>query len=835
MVTAHTISPAIKEPHGLSPRIRGLRDLYFDGVRRSWNNEFTCWTTGTPWDVVYDETNYHIVPETFAFMRPFTASALQAARPVELDPDFWSWSLPERRAWLNRKVMVDCVPQDVLPGDLIAGARFNVLVSRCWTADEARRRERRLAGRHGVRAALRTFHDHGYGNAGATPGHVIPDYARVLTSGWVGIYADLSARYAALAPAEQRGAAGAQLRAMMTAATMARDVAAKYAARCRTLAVTEPDGVRRAEIEHVAANLDRVPWHPARDFWEAVQALWLTHMLVLSDENYPGAGVSFGRFDQYLLPYWERSLAAGMSRDFGKDILGCFWVHANTAYDAMIRMGGNQGITSSFGQLISLSGLGPDGRDMTNDLTYAVLDVIDDMSPILEPKPNVRLHCGTPDALLDRVVEMIAGSQGAPFLLNFDERAMAGLLYEARVAGCEHLIHPGNVHEYAPVGCLENTMVGNDRSGTVDNNLNLLKAVELALTGGRDLVPAVDPISGERHRITQDGPRTGDATRFRTWEEFWNAYVEQTRYLVRRCVDLYEMTESLRAELAPTPYLSCLVRGCAQKALDITRGGAELNFTTIEAVTFATTVDSLLAIKYLVFDARKCTMAELIAALRDNWKGHETLQAWARFRAPKYGRDDDAADAMARDVMAVWTGETWKHSTRSTGRRFRPGMLSWNYWVGDGYIMAASADGRPQGQFLSNAICPSNGADIAGPTANANSVGKALSGHLDAGDWGDYRNLLPNGASHTMTFSPGLLRDGEHREKFKAFLRGYCRNGGTALQVNVIDAETLKDAQRHPENYRHLLVRVTGYNAYFTSIGRELQDEVIARESHARM
>jgi formate C-acetyltransferase len=164
-------------------------------------------------------------------------------------------------------------------------------------------------------------------------------------------------------------------------------------------------------------------------------------------------------------------------------------------------------------------------------------------------------------------------------------------------------------------------------------------------------------------------------------------------------------------------------------------------------------------------------------------------------------------------------------------------MLSWNYWVGDGYIMAASADGRPKGQFLSNAICPSNGADINGPTANANSVGKALGGIAESGegDWGDFRNSLPNGASHTMTFNPSLLRDGDHREKFKAFLRGYCRNGGTALQVNVIDAEMLRDAQKNPQNYRHLLVRVTGYNAYFTNIGRELQDEIIARVSHGQL
>jgi pyruvate-formate lyase len=189
---------------------------------------------------------------------------------------------------------------------------------------------------------------------------------------------------------------------------------------------------------------------------------------------------------------------------------------------------------------------------------------------------------------------------------------------------------------------------------------------------------------------------------------------------------------------------------------------------------------------------------------------------------------------MARRVMELWTAETWKYRTRSTKRQFRPGMLSWNYWVGDGFILAASADGRPRGQFLSNAICPSNGADIHGPTANVNSVGNALGGKVEGrGDWENYVNLLPNGASHTITFSPSLLRDREHREKFKGFLRGYCENGGTALQINVVDAETLKDAQRKPDDYRSLLVRVTGYNAYFTSIGRELQDEIIARELRA--
>jgi formate C-acetyltransferase len=377
-------------------------------------------------------------------------------------------------------------------------------------------------------------------------------------------------------------------------------------------------------------------------------------------------------------------------------------------------------------------------------------------------------------------------------------------------------------------------MAGNDRSGTVDNNLNLLKGVELALNNGKDFFDFIDPITGKREKAGQAGPKTGDAGSLRTWDDFWKAYAEQTRYTIRRCVELYEKSESIRARFCPTPYLSCLVRGCAEKGLDITRGGAELGFTTIEAVTFATTVDSLLAVKHLVYDTGQCTLEELVKALKANWQGYEKLQAQATYKAPKYGRDHDSADAMARAVMELWCEETWMHRTTSTGRRFRPGMLSWNYWVGDGFILPASPDGRPKGRFLSNAICPVSGADINGPTANMNSVGKALGGRdpHGAGDWGGYFNCLPNGASHTISLSPSLLRDPEHREKFTAFIRGSLENGGTSLQVNIIDADTLRDAQKRPEEYQSLLVRITGYNAYFTSIGRELQNEVIARISH---
>jgi formate C-acetyltransferase len=825
---------AIKTPQNLSSRIQWLRDYYFRGVERAWNNEYTSWTTGTPWDFQYNEFSFYIVPETYSFLQTFRAAFKQTARRVPLHPDFWKWSLPERRAWFNKEVMVHYLPKEILPGDLLAGARFNIQTSCCLTEKETKERDKLVYGARGARAAMLWFHNHGYGNAGATAGHLIPDYERVIRYGWKRIYEELERAYQGLSPAERKGAKGAQLRAMMTAATMPRDLAAEYSKECQRLAQAEKDPGRRAELLQMADNLSRVPWHPAQTFWEAVQSLWLTHMLVMADENYPGPGVSFGRLDQYLYPLWKKSVEEGMEVEFGKEILKCFWIHCNTAYDGMIRTGGNQGITAGYGQLFTIGGMGAGGQDMTNDLTYVLLDVIDEMSPILEPKPNVRLHRGTPDRLLERVVEMIASSQGSPFLLNFDERSMAGLLRQAKKSGVTYLINENNVYDYAPVGCLENTMAGNDRSGTVDANLNLLKAVELALTGGTDLIPFSDPMTGKTEKLQRWGEDSGNPTRFESWEQFWEAYAAQTRHIVRRIVDLYEQSEALRARFHPTPYLSCLVKGCAEKGLDITQGGAELGYVTIEAVTFATTVDSLLAIKYLVYDQKICTMAELIQALKDNWVGHEVLQARALHKAPKYGRDDDEADEMGRRVMELWTEETWKYRTRSTNRQFRPGMLSWNYWVSDSFILPASPDGRPQGKFLSNALCPSNGADTNGPTANVNSVGKVLGGKSPdgKGDWKEYLNLLPNGGSHTMTFNPSLLRDPEHRQKFKAFLRGYIENGGTALQINLIDADMLRDAQKHPENYRHLLVRVTGYNAYFTSIGRELQNEIIARESH---
>jgi formate C-acetyltransferase len=572
----------------------------------------------------------------------------------------------------------------------------------------------------------------------------------------------------------------------------------------------------------MAKNLEHVPWEPAETFWQGVQTLWLTHMLILAEESYPGAGTSFGRTDQHLWELFKKDVIDNktITKEFAKDILGSFWFHSNTAYDAMVKVG-KQGITSAFGQLMTLAGCGPNGEDLTNELTYTILEVIDEWSPILEPKPNVRLHRNSPEKLLNIVVDIVSRSQGAPFLINFDERSIAGMVLEG--------IPETEAWDYACVGCLENTMQGNDRSGTVNLNPNLAKSIELTLWNGRNMPGnVVKPWNKENEYF---GPKTGDPEKFETWEKFWNAWMTQLKFTLDYLAEVYNKTEELRSEFLPTPYVSSIVRGCIEKGLDVRNGGPELAFVTVEGVAFATTVDSLLAIKHFVYDTKKYTIPEIKEALIYDFKGekYSIMQTLLRNKAPKYGNDDDEADEIARQVMQIWADETWNYKT-TTGFQYRPGMLSWNYWAGSAASFTpATPDGRNRGTYLSNAICPTNGVDTKGPTAVTNSVGVSLGGKTPEGK---YINYLPNGASHTITFNPSILKDSEHREKFKAYLKSYIENGGTCLQINLLDADMLRDAQKHPETYQNLLVRVTGYNAYFTAIGKELQDEIIARESH---
>lgn len=783
----------------LSPRVKRLRDQYWSFYERDYTNEARAYSTGAPWDVVYSIWSWTNVPEVALFQPGFRSYLWAAATTVELPEGFWSEPLVVRQALFFRQVVRRYLPVQILEGELIVGSHFSTALSRCLKKDEARARDRQ------EQAFLREWHalnDVGVGNCAAVPGHLVPDYRTVLQIGWKGIRAEAQAvADDPASAADQRN----QARAIVICADAVRDLMARYAAEAERLAgqdapTPSPDPARQAELGEIARICRKVPWHPPETFAEALQSLWFTHMLLMAAESYPGPGVSPGRVDQYLYPYYKSDLDAGrLTCEQAQEWLRCWWIKHNYAYDYQGWVGANQGINASFGQLITLGGMDAQGNDASNDLTYLMLDVIEEMN-LLEPKPNIRIHARTSDRLLSRVVDMLAQAQGSPFLINFDENSMAGLRWQG--------LPEDELWDYAPVGCLENTLAGCDRSGTVDVNLNLAKAVELALNDGRDVATG-----------KQIGPRTGDPKAFSSFEQFLAAFKTQLRHLLEWIIRVNDMADVGRARWEPVPYLSALVDGCLQSGKDSNAGGARFNFLTVEGVALATAADSLAAVKKLVYEDRAVDMQQLLDALQANFEGHEALRQTLLNKAPKYGNDDGYADEIARDVSRFWTEEAFKH-TSPTGKRYRGGYLSWNYWIAYAPTTAATPDGRRRGQYLSNAVCPVNGADRKGPTSVVKSVGKLG------------LETAPNGASHTMSFSPALLRNPEQRDKLKALLRAYGKAGGTCLQVNVIDADTLRQAQQHPDDYRNLLVRVTGYNAYFVGLGKEIQDEIIAREAH---
>jgi pyruvate formate-lyase/glycerol dehydratase family glycyl radical enzyme len=776
----------------LSPRVKRLRDEYFNfNGRPYFQNEVMPFTTGTEWDDVFPYHHFGVVPDIYPFLPCFSDSLLACASKVDVPDGFYDMSLAKRRATFLKIIVEKYLPVHILEGELIVGGQFNTALSRSHSKSEAKK-----AGKlnNAWWKSAKRVTNLGLGNAAVTPGHLIPNYPKVLKKGFKGLVADYQAEIAGTRDKAKID----YLEAMIIAAEVPRILSLRYAESAEKAAAGTKDPKRKDELSEVARIARKVPWEPAGSFHEALQSLWMTHMLVMTDESYPGPGLSPGRVDQYLYPFFKKDVDSGkITRDWAKELLDCLWVKCNYVYDFQGRIGENQGISASFGQLITLGGIDAKGQDASNDLTWLMLDVIEEMN-LLEPKPNIRIHAKTPDKLLRRIAEMVIETQGSPFLINFDENSMRSLKWIG--------LPEDKLWDYAPVGCLENTLQGNDRSGTVDVNINIAKAVELTLANGRDMK------TGERA-----GPRTGDPRTFRDFDQFMAAFKKQLSSILGQLIETYNISDTWRALYQPTVYLSTLMDGCEKKGRDVNQGGTEHNYITVEGIALATAVDSLVAVKKLVYEDKRITMDELLTAIRDNFEGHEKLRQTLINKAPKYGNDDDYADSIAKEVSQYWSTEATKYTSPDTGRKYRGGYLSWNYWIAYAPLTAATPDGRKRGTYLSNGVCPVNGSDSQGPTAVTMSVGKLG------------LETIPNGDSHTISFSPSLVKDKERLEKLMSFLRTYNEKGGTALQINVIDSETLKKAQANPDDYKNLIVRVTGYNAYFVSIGREIQDEIIAR------
>ncbi|MGA7476441.1 MAG: trans-4-hydroxy-L-proline dehydratase [Thermoplasmata archaeon] len=588
-----------------------------------------------------------------------------------------------------------------------------------------------------------------------------------------------------------------ELRAMAIAADAVIRFAERHAEKAEELARTETDPGRRAELHKIAEVCRHVPAHAPRDFWEAVQAYWFVHLGVVTELN---TWDSFcpGRFDQHLDPFYRKGVQEGtLTRDQAKELLECLWVKFNNQ-PAPPKVGVTNAESGTYTDFANINsgGLKRDGSDAVNDVTYLVLDVIDEMH-LLQPSSNLQLSKKNPDAFLKRGLEIVRQGWGQPSVFNADMVV-------------EEMLRQGKAVEDARCGgtsgCVETGAFGKE-AYILTGYFNLPKVLEVTLNNG------VDPRTGKKVGI-----ETGDPRAFSSYDELFAAFRRQLHYLIDVKVRGNQAIERLYAMYMPAPFLSLLVDDCIAQGKDYNDGGPRYNTTYIMGVAPATCTDSLSAIKYHVFDRKTVTVEELLAALASNFEGHEKLRLRLWNKTPKFGNDDDYADALLVEVFNAFFDEV-DGRKNTKGGQYRVNYLSTTCHVYFGSVTGATADGRRAGEPLSDGISPVQGADRNGPTAVVKSAAKM--DHARTG-----------GTLLNQKFTPQLLKGEEGLGKVAGLVRSYFRLGGHHIQFNVVTAATLRAAQAEPEKYRDLIVRVAGYSDYFCDLTRALQDDIIARTEH---
>lgn len=589
-----------------------------------------------------------------------------------------------------------------------------------------------------------------------------------------------------------------ELKAMDIAAEAIIRFAERHAERARELAAAEKNGERKAELERIAEVCSHVPAHAPRDFHEALQAYWFVHLGIITELN-GWDSMSPGRLDQHLLPFYEKGIADGsLTRNSAAELLECLWIKFNNQ-PAPPKVGvtaAESGTYTDFAN-ISTGGLRPDGSDGVNQVTFLILDVIDEMR-LVQPSTNVQLSAKNPDAFLERAVRIIRQGWGQPSVFNAD-----------RVV--EELLRQGKRIEDARAGgtsgCVETGAFGKE-SYILTGYFNLPKILEIALQDG------VDPRTGKRI-----GPQTGSPAGFHSFEDVFRAFRAQLRHFMDVKIRGNQVVERLYAEHMPAPFLSTVIDDCIAKGKDYNAGGARYNTSYVQGVGLGTVTDSLAAIKHHVFERRSITMADLLAVLAEDFRDCEKIRALLLSKTPKYGNDDDAADDILRAVFEAYF-EAVDGRPNTKGGVYRVNLLPTTSHVYFGSVTGATPDGRKAWEPLSEGISPVQGADRHGPTAVMKSAAKI--DHARTG-----------GSLLNMKFSPSVLEGDEGVEKLARLIRSYFRLGGHHVQFNVITAETLRAAQREPEKHRDLIVRVAGYSDYFCDLPQALQDEIIARTEHA--
>jgi formate C-acetyltransferase len=632
------------------------------------------------------------------------------------------------------------------------------------------------------------------------PGHTVLDN-KIYCRGMLGFEHDIQDSLDSLDYLSDPDAYSKQeeLRAMAICADALIRFAGRHAEKARELALTQPgpDPRRQQELERIADICSHVPAHPPRDFWEALQSYWFVHLGVITELN-PWDAFNPGRLDQHLAPFYERGLADGtLTREGAEELLQCLWIKFNNQ-PAPPKVGVTAQESSTYTDFatINTGGLKPDGSDGVNEVTFLILDVIDEMR-LLQPGSCLQLSKMNPDRFLKRAGRIIRTGFGQPSIFNAD-------------VVVQELVRQGKSIEDArnggTSGCVETGAFGKENYN-LTGYFSLPKVLEITLYNG------VDPRTGRTI-----GLETGKATDFESFAALWDAFVRQLHHFVDIKVRGNNVIERLYAAHLPVPFLSLLIDDCIATGRDYHEGGARYNTSYIQGVGLGTTTDALAAIKFQVFDRGAVSMADLMAALRDDFEEHEPLRQHLVNKTPRYGNDDDAADAVMQAIFEAYYRAV--HGRPNTkGGSYQINLLPTTVHIYFGSVTGATPDGRRAGEPLSEGISPVQGADRRGPTAVIRSAAKM--DHIRTG-----------GTLLNQKLTPQLLADDSGLSKLAHLVRSYFKLDGHHIQFNVVDAATLRAAQREPEKHRDLIVRVAGYSDYFCDLSEALQDEIISRTEH---
>jgi len=590
-----------------------------------------------------------------------------------------------------------------------------------------------------------------------------------------------------------------QLKAMLIAADAIIAFAQRYAQKASELAKEEQNPARKKELLQIAEICTHVPAHAPRTFWEVLQHYWFIHLGVITELN-TWDSFNPGRLDQHLLPFYQKELTEStLTKEKAKELLEAFWIKFNNQ-PAPPKVGVTAEESNTYTDfcLINLGGLKEDGTDAVNDLSYLLLDVIQEMR-ILQPSSMVQISQKTPMAFLKRALEIIKTGFGQPSIFNVDviiqEMLRVGKTIEdARNGGAS--------------GCVETGAFGKE-AYILTGYFNLVKVLEITLNNG------FDPRT-KKHI----GLETGDPTTFKTFAELLEAFRKQVNHFIDIKIKGNNIIEQLWANTLPAPFLSIIIDDCIEKAKDYNAGGARYNSSYIQGVGLGTLTDSLTALKYHVFDKKTITMRDYLAALASNFKQKDTFRYQLIYETPKYGNDDDYADSLTREIFELYFAAI-DGRPNTKGGHYRINLLPTTVHVYFGSVIGATPDGRKAFEPLSEGISPVQGADIRGPTAVLKSASKI--DHIRTG-----------GTLLNQKFTPQFLATEEGLNNIAHLVRAYFKLGGHHIQFNVVTAETLREAQKKPEKYRDLIVRVAGYSDYFINLNRKLQDEIIRRTEHGQ-